>query len=164
MEPRELRLLASLLRDTRVLALGVLVDGQPQVGLLPFLATPDFAALIVHGSRLARHSRGLSAGAPFSAVLHQPDTPEADPLRLPRLLLDGEVTTPLASEHDDLVRRWVARFPSAAMTVGLGDFAFHRLVPTSGRLVAGFGQAFGVGPHTLASAAALADEPGSQEP
>ncbi len=156
MERTDLELLRELLTETRVLGLALVDDGRPVAGLSPFLAAPGFAALHVHGSRLSRHMRALRAGVFFSAVIHAPDRPELDPLRLPRLLLDGAVGPLDDDERIALVPRWVARFPSAAMTVDLGDFAFHRLSIRSGRLIAGFGRAFGLGPDELAAAAALA--------
>lgn len=155
METPELELLASLLCDERVLSLGVLVEGAPLVGVLPFLAAPDLQSVVVHATRLARHSRGLVPGAPCSGAVHRPDERGADPLRLPRLLFEGRVEEVGDEEAAALVPPWVARFPSAAMTVQLGDFAFHRLRIESGRLVAGFGRAFGIGPGVLAEAAAL---------
>jgi len=41
------------------------------------------------------------------------------------------------------------------MTLGLGDFAFHRLDIRGGRMVAGFGSAFGLSPRVLAEAAGI---------
>jgi len=155
METPELELLASLLHDERVLSLGVLVDGAPLVGVLPFLAAPDLGSVVVHSTRLARHSRGLQPGAPCSGAIHRPDRAGEDPLRLPRLLFEGRVEEVAEGDVAELAPLWVARFASAAMTVQLGDFAFHRLRIESGRLVAGFGRAFGVGPAVLAEAAAL---------
>ncbi|HSM51838.1 MAG TPA: hypothetical protein VLA75_10590 [Thermoanaerobaculia bacterium] len=155
METPELELLASLLRDERVLSLGVLVEGAPLVGVLPFLAAPDLGSMVVHSTRLARHSRGLVPGAPCSGAIHRPDCTADDPLRLPRLLFEGRVEEVGEEEAAALAPLWVARFASAAMTVQLGDFGFHRLRIESGRLVAGFGRAFGVGPAVLAEAAAL---------
>jgi hypothetical protein len=157
-DAEQLRLLRELLTETRVLALAVLVEGEPAIGLTPFLAAPDLQSLVVHGSRLARHSRGLQPGARFSAVLHQPDRAELDPMRLPRLLLDGTVeeVDPTAPGTAGLRAAWIDRFESGVLTVGLGDFAFHRLRIASGRLVAGFGQAFGIGERVLREAAASA--------
>lgn len=157
MERSDLELLRELLTGTRVVGLALVDDGRPIAGLAPFLAAPGLDLLYVHGSRLARNMRALRAGVFYSAVIHVPDRPELDPLRLPRLLLDGSVGPLDDDERAALLPRWVARFPSAAMTVELGDFAFHRLSIRSGRLIAGFGRAFGLGPDELAAAAALAD-------
>ncbi len=143
MDPEDRSLLRSLLVDERLLALGLVVEGQPVVGLLPFAVAEDFAAVHVQASRLARHTRGLTSGARFSAVIHRPDTPDADPLQTPRVVLEG-VVDPLDGERPELeaaMRGILRRFPSAAMTLALPDFAIYRLEVRGGRLVAGFGRA-----------------------
>ena len=155
MERADLLLLRQLLLDTRVLTLALVDDGVPVAGVSPCLAAGDFQSLYVHGSRLSRHMKVLAPGVAFSAALHEPDRPELDPLRLRRLLLDGEVAALDETEATEVAARWAARFPSAAMTLALGDFAFHRLEIRSGRLIAGFGSAHGVGPRVLAEAAGL---------
>lgn len=155
MERSELELLRGLLLDTRVLTLALIDDGVPVAGVAPFLAASGLLALYVHGSRLSRHMRVLAPGVPFSAALHESDRPELDPLRLRRLLLEGEVAALAADELESVAERWAERFPSATMTLGLGDFAFHRLDLRAGRMVAGFGSAFGISPRVLAEAAAL---------
>src|SRR5512135_431833 len=73
MNAEDTTLLRQLLHGSRVLALGVLVDGAPYVGLLPYASSADHRALLVHASGLARHSRGLGDGAPFSALVHGPE-------------------------------------------------------------------------------------------
>lgn len=152
----DLELLRSLLVDSRVLTLALVEEGAPVAGVSPFLAATGLQSLYVHGSRLLRHMKVLAPGLPFSAAIHEPDRPELDPLRLRRLLLEGEVSALDEEERTEIAARWAARFPSAAMTLGLGDFAFHRLDLRAGRLIAGFGSAHGVGPRVLAEAAGLA--------
>ena len=155
MERDDLELLRGLLTECRVLTLALVDGGAPVAGLMPYLADADLTALYVHGSRLAKHTRALAAGGPFSAVIHRPDLPEHDPLQLARLMLEGEVVQVSKSEVKDLRNRWIARFPMAALTVELGDFAFYRLEIRSGRLIAGFARAFGVSRKALAEAALL---------
>jgi len=143
MGPEDRVLLRSLLVDERLLALGLVAGGEPLAGLLPFAVAEDFSALYVQASQLARHARGLTAGARFSGVVHRPDGPEADPLQIPRVILEG-VVDPLESgraEREAAVRGFVRRFPSAAMTLALPDFSLYRLEIEAGRLVAGFGSA-----------------------
>ena len=48
MEEEELSLVRKLLTESRVLSLGVLVDGKPHVGLLPFVAATDYRSALVH--------------------------------------------------------------------------------------------------------------------
>jgi len=149
-------LLRHLLTEVPVLALAVEVEDRPAIGVLPFFAAPDFSCLFVHASRLARHTRGLAEGAPFSAAIQADRAADDDPLAVPRLLLDGHVELPGAEETETLAELWAASFPSAAMTLALSDFSFFRLRIETGRLVAGFGRAFGVGPRVLAEVAAPA--------
>lgn len=155
MERSDLELLRGLLLDTRVLTLALVEAGAPIAGVSPFLAASGLQSVYVHGSRLSRHMKALAPGVPFSAALHEPDHLGLDPLRLRRLLIEGEVAALDAGERDEIATRWVERFPSAMMTIGLGDFEFHRLDIRGGRMVAGFGSAFGIGPRVLAEAAGL---------
>ena len=135
--------LRGLLVDQRLIALGLVVEGEPVVGLLPFAVSEDFSALFVQASRLARHAQGLVSGARFSGVVHRPDSPDVDPLQTPRLVLEG-VVDPLEGERPEkeaAVKAYLKRFPSAAMTLALPDFEMYRLEVRGGRVVAGFGRA-----------------------
>lgn len=143
MGPEDRALLKSLLVDERLLTLGLLADGAPVAGLLPFAVAEDFSAVYVQASRLARHSRGLAPGARFSAVVHRPDGPDADPLQIPRVIFEG-VVDPLDRERPEMepaLKVFVRRFPSSAMTLALEDFTLYRLEIESARVVAGFGSA-----------------------
>jgi hypothetical protein len=154
-DPVALALLRSLLTERRLLSIAVVADGEPIAGVLPFLAAPDLQSLAVHVSRLGRHARGLTAGAPFSAAIHEPDSDGRDPLQVARLVVSGRVER-LAGAAEEIVRReWMERFPMAALTLQLGDFEFHRLRIETGRMIVGFARAFGVGPRILADAAAF---------
>lgn len=141
--------LRKLLAGQRILSLGVLVDGEPYVGLVPFALTSDARSLVVHTSRLARHSAGLSHGGRYGALIHETDLPDADALQLPRLSVQGEVqliepgTTAWQRAHD----LYVTKFPTSEMTFGLGDFSLHALVLERGRLVVGFARTINVGPE-----------------
>ena len=91
MQPEHLAALKGLLSRQSVLSLAVMVDGEPVIGLLPFACSPDFSALIVHASGLARHTRGLRDGAPFDALVHASESPDLDPLQIPRATFQGHV-------------------------------------------------------------------------
>jgi len=152
-DPKALALLRRLMTESRLLTLAVVPAGEVVLGVLPFLAEADLRFLLVHASRLAKHSRGLISGAPFSAAIHEPDRPDADPLALPRLLVNGTVEAVAEGEQRRIQSAWVERFPSAVMTLSLGDFAFHRLRVAGGRLIAGFAQAYSIGSRQLELAA-----------
>ncbi len=151
----DVALLRQLLREQRVLALGVVVDGAPYVGLLPFVMHPAFDAALIHASTLAKHTAGLTAGAPFSALVHVSDQPDGDPLQMPRVTLTGTVERLDAGSdaYEEGRALYLARFPGSEITFGLGDFHLYALHVEGGRLVAGFGRARNLTPGLLAKAA-----------
>lgn len=142
--------LRNLLETTRVLSLGVVVDGEPEVGLLPYALSEDRGSLYVQASGLARHSRGLQPGAPVSVLIHESDAPDRDPMQLTRLSVQASVGV----VHRDTVAfaaaaaRFIARFPAAETTLQLGDFTLYELTLGRGRYVEGFARAYHVGPDT----------------
>jgi hypothetical protein len=150
-QPEHLAALMELLSRQRVLSLAVMVEGEPVVGLLPFACAPDFSALIVHASRLARHTRGLRDGAPFDALIHASESADLDPLQVPRATFQGRVTAlPDGGPDADAARTaYLERLPSAEITLALGDFRFFRLEIERGRLVTGFAQAASITKETL---------------
>jgi len=84
----------------------------------------------------------MRPGSLFAAVIHRPDRPDADPLQTPRLALRGDVEPLTAGPGLEVAARaFLARFPTAAQTLALPDFALYRLEIRSGRLVGGFGRA-----------------------
>jgi heme iron utilization protein len=143
MTPEDEARLGGLLLGQRLVALGVVAEGEPIVGLLPYAVLDDRSALIVQSSGLARHAKGLAAGGSWSGMIHEPDSGEADPLQIPRLQLEG-VVDPLRGDRPELqpaARAFLARFPQAAVTLQLADFALYRLEIRGGRMVLGFGRA-----------------------
>jgi hypothetical protein len=148
-----------MLTTHKVLGLAVLVEGAPDASLLPYAYRPDFGAVYVQASGLARHARGLTDGAAVGVLVHGHDTPEADPLQIPRLTVAATVRV-LHKEGEDFAaasRVFVERFPAAEMTLGLGDFNLYELTFGRGRYVAGFGQAYNVGPDTFREVGELGD-------
>jgi len=141
--PEDRSRLQELLTGQRLLALGVAVEGRAVVGLVPYALAPGGGALLVQASRLAPHSGGLGAGARWSGVIHEPDSPGSDPLQIPRLVLEGVVqpVTAKDSAFESAARAFLTRFPSAAMTLSLPDFTLYRLALEGGRLILGFGRA-----------------------
>lgn len=138
--------LRRLLDGQRVLSLAVLADGAPHVGLLPYVALPDRSGVLVHASQLARHSRGLAAGARVGVLLHEPDGADQDPLQIRRVTFDCRVL-PLERGSDAWTAgraRYVERFPDSQVTFGLGDFTLYRLEFLHGTYVEGFARAIAV--------------------
>lgn len=149
-----IRDLQSLFTEQRVLSLALTLppDGVAYAGLLPFLMDTDRTAFLVRASRLARHSKGLTAGARVCALIREKDDATKDPLQLKRVMFECTVE-PLASDTPEWTAaagRYLERFPSAELTLGLTDFRIYRLVPESGMYVAGFGRAIALPPEDIA--------------
>ena len=156
MSPEDLRTLRDLLRRQRLLSLAVVVAGRPVAGLLPYVAAPDFSSLVVHASRLARHTGGLGDDRPWSGGVSEPDAPEHDPLQTRRVLLEGRSHAIEDGAVLSVLRRvWCERYPSAEMTLELPDFTFFSLEIEGGRLVSGFARAVNLSLEHLAQAAAV---------
>jgi len=157
MERDVLRAIRGLLQDVRVLSLAVLVDGDPEAALLPFARREDYGALYVQASGLARHARGLQPGARVGVLVHANDTADADPMQLSRLSVQATVAVldKASREFGAAHARFIARFPGAEMTLGLGDFNLYELAFGRGRYVEGFARAFNIGPDTFSEVATL---------
>jgi heme iron utilization protein len=151
MERDVLIALRDLLVSSRVLSLAVIVDEEAEAALLPFVARPDFAAVYVQASGLARHSRGLMTGTRVGVLVHAPDTAGADPMQLPRLTVQAVVNIVAkgTAQFTAAADRLADRFPAARITVGLEDFTLYELTLGRGRYVEGFARAFNVGPQTF---------------
>jgi len=146
-----LEAIGRLLRETRVLSLAVVVDGDPEAALLPFAHRDDYGALFVQASGLARHTRGLLDGARVGVLVHAGDTVDSDPMQLPRLSVQATVSVldKESAAYAAAAERFIARFPAAEMTLALGDFNLYALTLGRGRYVEGFARAFNVGPDTF---------------
>ena len=151
------RLIRTLLDGERVLSLAVLVDGAPFAGLLPFVPLPDYTGVLVHASKLSKHSAGLGAGARAAVLLHEQDGPDKDPLQIKRASFECDVH-PLERDGAQWMagrELYLARFPDSRITFRLRDFTLHRLEFRQGLLVAGFGRAMDIGPRDIAKLATL---------
>lgn len=152
MNSRTQDVLKELLTGQRVMALGVLVDGAPYVGMLPFALHPGYTALLVQASDLARHSRGLADGARFSALIQEPDQPGLNPAELQRITLEGTVRRLERGSVEYATARDVyeKKFPESKRLFQMGDFNLYQLEIERGRLVAGFGDVHNVTRDELA--------------
>jgi hypothetical protein len=157
MERQVLEAIREMIASHRVLGLAVIVDGDPEASLLPYAVRPDFGAVYIQASGLARHTRGLQPGARVGIMIHDSETPDGDPLQTPRMTVQATVTVlDRGSEAFAAARAiFVARLPGADMTLNLGDFNLYELQFGRGRYVAGFAQAFNLGPDTFKDVAAL---------
>jgi hypothetical protein len=157
MDRQVLEATRDLVATHRVLSLAVVVDGEPQASLLPFAVRPDYGALYVQASGLARHSKGLQPGARVGLLIHENESADADPLQTKRMTVQATVAV-LDRDGDAFAAArevFVGRFPGAELTLSLGDFNLYELTLGRGRYVAGFAQAFNIGPETFREIASL---------
>jgi len=157
MDQQVLEAIRDMMTTHRVLSLAVTVDGDPEASLLPYAVRPDFGAVFVQASSLARHTRGLQPGARVGLLIHENDEAGADPLQTKRLTVQATVAVlDRESEAFAAAREvFVGRLPGAEMTLNLGDFNLYELTLGRGRYIAGFGQAYNIGPDTFREVAAL---------
>jgi len=151
------RAIRGLLDGERILSLAVLVDGAPFAGLLPFVPLPDWSGVMIHASRLSRHSAGLTPGARAAVLLHEQDGPDKDPLQIRRASFECDVH-PLERNGEAWTagrERYLARFPDSRITFRLSDFTLHRLEFRQGLYVAGFGRAVDIAPRDIPKLATL---------
>lgn len=150
MDADDARRLRALLDTVPVAALGTLHRGEPAVSMVPFVVVPRPDAgggdgLLIHVSALATHTRDLHEHPRASLmVMADPATAGGPPQALPRVTLQCDAA-PLprddAPAYAAAQAAYLARFPEAELTFGLGDFQLFVLRPVSARLVAGFGRA-----------------------
>ena len=145
MDDRDRQLLHQLLTESRVATLAVLLEGRPFASLVPYAVDAGLDCAWIHASQLARHTRGLTEGAPYSLLIHQPDSqPDTNPAQLARMTLQGTVKVLDRDGEEYLGARsvYLAKFPKSEITFQLGDFRLYRLSLDRCRFVAGFGKTF----------------------
>jgi putative heme iron utilization protein len=157
MDPNTEATLHALLTGLPVASLGTLHDGAPFVSMAPVVPAPDGTGFLIHVSRLAQHTRDMLVDARVSLMLMVPSEEGQDPLALPRVSLQGRAEELPAddSRHPAAARAYLARFPQAELTLGLGDFSFFLIRPTTGRLVFGFGRALSLDASQIGASLSL---------
>ena len=142
-DPRA-ELLRSLLHGQRLAALGTLHGGRPAVSMVPFALAPARASVVLHVSRLATHTRDMSACPEVGLMVMA--TPDAAtlPQALPRISLAGHARpcAPEDAEYAAARAAYLERFPESEPLFGFGDFSLFLVEPESVRLVGGFAQAW----------------------
>jgi len=155
MDAEAQHLLARLITNTRIGALGTLRAGAPNVSMVACLPATDFTAFWLRLSRLAWHTQDLAHDPRAALSICEADDGRADPQTLARVTIRGEASV-LSGEdphHGVMKPRWLARFPASAVTFDLADFSFWRLVPRDARFVAGLGRTYNLSAAELARAA-----------
>ncbi len=153
MDPQErIDTMNRLLSDTRAASLSTLTNhGAPFGSMTPFWWDANTGQLLIHLSRLARHTRHIDANPQVAVLITETDGPDKNPLALQRACFTGVMTkiprdTP---EYLSAKAGYLARFPTSERIFQLPDFTFYALAPEAIHLVAGFGKAYTIDPADL---------------
>ncbi len=157
MKPMEPVRLAQLLRGQRWACLGTQDKEQPYVSWVAFVAEAGFSGLVLHLSRLAKHTRNLEAEPRVSLALSEPDDGLGDPQQLARLTLQGRIDAVDCDDqrYEELKALYLARLPDAEMMFQFADFSLYRFVPESGRYVEGFASSHAINAEKLRAASGV---------
>jgi len=155
MEAEFEKLLAKVIRSSRLAGLGTLNQGAPLVSMVAFLPEDDFSAFYIHVSQLAQHTKGIMVDARVGLLIAETDDDRPDPQTLARISILGsaEQVSKDSAGYSLIQSRYTSRYPESASLFGFGDFSLWKIVPNSARFVAGFARAFNLTPEALKRAA-----------
>ena len=144
--------LVSLVEAHRWAALATVGEAGPLASMVAYAPLEDLGGVLLHLSRLARHTGNLRNHPWASLVVSEPDPGVGDPQTLARVTLSGPTAViarddpRYTSFHD----RYVARLPSAEPLFGFEDFALFLLRVEQAVYVGGFARAYTLDPAGLA--------------
>src|SRR5688572_27214121 len=155
MDAQSEKVLAQIIRSTRIATLGTLRDEAPQVSMVAFIFADDFSAFHIYSSRLAQHTMDMQKNKEVSLLICETDDGRSDPQSLARVSIRGkaEQIENGAPGYTLLKKQYLARFSESEQLFKLADFNFWRITPKGGRYVAGFAKAYNITAETLKKAA-----------
>lgn len=136
--------LRTFIRSHRQLVLAVSQNDEPFTAMSAYVPEPDLSGLLIHLSNLSQHKHMLLQNPKCSVLIAEPDDGRAEVMSLARVTLQG-LAAKIDKNTDDYTRsksRFLARLPTSELMFGLLDFNLIRIAFTSGRYIAGFGNAF----------------------
>ncbi|MBI5963532.1 MAG: pyridoxamine 5'-phosphate oxidase family protein [Chloroflexi bacterium] len=145
------KILAQIIRATRVASLGTLRDEAPHVSMVPFVVMEDFSAFYIFASRLAQNIVDLQKNKYMSLMIAETDDGRSDPQTLARVTIRGsaELMQNGAPGYTPVKNMYIERFPESEVLFKLEDFGLWRIKPKGGRFVAGLAKAYNITPETL---------------
>lgn len=126
-------------------------EGKPEASMVAYALDEQRAALYLHLSQLASHSRNLQHQPDASLVISEPDSGVGDPQQLARVTLSGRVTPLQRDEptYEEARRCYLQRLPTAVQLFDFADFCLFRFTIARARFVGGFAQAHSYDPSDL---------------
>jgi putative heme iron utilization protein len=151
MDAQSEKLLAHIIRNTRIAALSTLRDEEPLSSMVAFAALEDFSLFYIHVSRLAQHTVDMKKKKQVSLLITETDDGRPDPQTLGRVSIrcSAEMLENGAPGYTPIKQLYLARFPESEELFKLDDFNFWRLRPKGGRFIAGFSKAYNITVETL---------------
>lgn len=153
------KLLAQIIRKTRLAALGTLRDGAPLVSLVAYVPAHDFSAFYIHVSRLAQHSVDMQKDKHVSLMIAEADDDREDPQTLAHISIRGAAEILPAGQpgYNPIKQLYLERFPEAEPLFNISDFEIWRIFPKGARYVAGVAKAYNLTPDALLKSASHPD-------
>ncbi|MBL8100150.1 MAG: pyridoxamine 5'-phosphate oxidase family protein [Anaerolineales bacterium] len=151
MDAQSEKVLAQIIRGTRIATLGTVRDESPQVSMVAYIFADDFSAFHIFVSRLAQHTVDMQKNKEVSLLICETDDGRSDPQSLARVSIRGkaEQIQNGAPGYTLLKKQYLERFPESEQLFKLADFNFWRITPKGGRYVAGFAKAYNITAETL---------------
>jgi putative heme iron utilization protein len=151
MDVQSEKILAQIIRNTRIAALGTLRDAVPHVSMVAFVAAQDFSTFHIFVSRLAQHTMDLQKTKYMSLLITETDDGRDDPQTLARVSIRGSAELMQIGEpgYTPIKATYIERFPNSEPLFKLEDFGLWRIKPKGGRFVAGLAKAYNITPETL---------------
>jgi hypothetical protein len=155
MDVQSEKILAKIIRNTRVAALGTLRDEAPLISMVAFVVAPDFSAFYIYIQRLAQYAVDMQKNKHVGLLIVETDDGRADPKTLARLSLRGSAEFMQNGEpgYTPVKKLYLERFPESAPLFKLADSGLWRIKPKGGRFVTDLAKAYNVTPEALQKAA-----------
>jgi len=151
MDAQSEKLLAQIIRNTRIATLSTLRDEEPLSSMVAFVPLEDFSAFYIHASRLAQYAVDMQKKKQVSLLMTETDDGRLDPQTLGRVSIRGsaQMLENGAPGYTPAKELYLARFPQAQPEFQLPDYNFWRIRPKGGRFVAGAAKAYNITVETL---------------
>lgn len=151
MDVQSEKVLAQVIRATRIASLATLRDETPQVSMVAYTFASDFSAFYIYVSRLAQHTVDMQKNKEVNLLICETDDGRSDPQTLTRVSIRGkaEKIENGAPGYTLLKKQYLERFSEATQLFKLSDFNFWQITPKGGRYVAGFAKAYNITAETL---------------
>jgi heme iron utilization protein len=139
----------TLIGTHRQATLAVSANDEPHTAMVSY--AQHHGGLLIHLSNLSAHKRLLLANPKCSLLIAEPDDGRAEVMSLARVTLNGSAIKldKATQDYAEAKVAFLAKLPTSDVMFGLADFDLFRIVPSSGRFIAGFGRAFALSTDDL---------------